>query len=387
MNLAIDSKPLRPSILQTQDYSGLQLYGLMVQSLSQEIVEWEVSSDGLSYSLLLKSSDSPALYVNGIRSLLNSTPIYRKTLFRKLRAIEEIHSGIRVSLVSRQNGFEKNFFLPNWVPVSGSNVVSLYRLDQVNSNQWDLFSDLGKREHSVFLVHSPEENYNLSLQGKLDYSADTATPLGMDLGEVSSYDTGLWACLWFGEKLQNNEKSVRLRESLKNFRFENGKSLFERQLTQIDPPCDQSKPFHRASSFHLSIGYDSFSPNYEMAALIKTHLTQQGWTVSLKSDSYYEPNYDCDAKILILRPIVGSCFHFLYSLLPLCKTRKSFEFIKGKILLFESHEDQQACRIQELEENCNAFHFLTKIPSLSFTRQRDINPMVQKLLIQENFVQ
>ncbi|MBS1969860.1 MAG: hypothetical protein JSU04_06110 [Bdellovibrionales bacterium] len=394
MKLAIDSLPLKKSLSQSTDYSGIQFFSLSHSALAESEIT-EVNS--LTYECRLPSTmqwddGSPVTgsdFLLGFKHLFAEKPLLRQLLFKDLKMMECKDDKIRFFLKKKNSFFSEILKMPFLTPAQSQlrGSSGAYRLDSQNEDQF-LFSKQrsvpGPQEILLRHIQSPEDNMKAFLLGEIDITSDTALPLHLDFQglPVQRHETGLFAGFEMSRRFYDLT-SLDSRKSLQN--LISSVSFEHIHFGKYDSWTLPSESNGKIEPCSIKIAFDPFYPNKEICTAVQEKLTAKGFKVELAVDDYYQPYQEYDLKFIIRRGL-GAHPYFRY--LSLIKEPGIYDnkaTLKSLARVYDSWEraeidDAGAIYLcDHLLEDAASFIPLFKIPSLSLNRTLSENPLLKFL--------
>jgi len=326
LRLAIDSFPLKNSIFDSFDHSGLQLYGLEHTPLHRRLkavrrpntTSWALYEIEIEPATWDDGSDiRPNDYVTGLRKLLAANPWLGKTAFRGLKQCSASRHTLRFEFQSDIPQFQELLELPNWVPFQEGKLSGNYRLslDSNKKGSWSITDTNSNKSGTVTVVHSPRENWQRYAEGELDFTADTALDLNEHGAHAIKSDSGLFAQIVFALHLPDWLQTF-LSTALTAVRFP---EEIERHWQRLDQDTHSTeRPLAPPSACPpLVLAYDDFYPNAIICAAIQTCLAELFQIeVKILKDNYYKPTLrPWDMKFAIHRALANTSLFRAYGLL------------------------------------------------------------------------
>lgn len=345
---AIDSLPLKRTIFETFDYSGLQVHGPAHVSLSQAALWTRLDAGGTRLELALEpglrwDDEEPitgADFARGMLEVFEANAFVKKVLFRHLTSLEPTRSGLVARFRKPSLRARECLSLPNFAPFRAPGLFSgAYAMEQRGPGEYRYRRrrrvDAPLDSFSVRDVKNPEENLLRFQEGSLDVTADTAFPFERwrELKEdpfFQSRETGLRAALLFGGELS--------RPQARDARGSIARVAGMTDLSDIlGGACSRTKrpeaddlplaPMPRA----LRLAYDHFYPNLEVCLRLARALKARGCEIELVEDDYYAPRRECDLRFSIVRDLCPGRYSF-YAAMPFNAVVRADQELRRRVL-------------------------------------------------------
>lgn len=394
MNIAIDSLPLKFSLSQSTDYSGIQFYSLCDKTLADtEIrkVEPLVYECRLPGSLTWEhgSRITGHDFLVGFKTLFHEKPYLKKILFKDLRTMECDQNRIRF-FIKKPNRFftdilKRPFITPGGDQARGKSGEYFFIGRKEKTFQFKRkYNSSGPEEILIHHILSPEENFQSFNRGEIDITADTALPLHLNFESLPTHrsDTGLYGGFEASHAFIKNT-SLEMRKQLTQ--VISRISFYDIHFNRYDAWTLPKTEFKIRTPLSLTIAYDPFYPNLEICENVKLHLENEGYKVALVEDNYYQPHQNFDMKYVIRRGYgVHSYFRYL-SLINDPGLREENFLLKSFAKVFAAWEnggidDTRANLLcDHLLAEAASFIPLFKIPSLYLSQTQAENPLLKYL--------
>jgi hypothetical protein len=382
LKIAIDSKPLSESLIDTYDYSGLQVFGLTQTTLG-DLIDQGFSTISESEAIFqipssLTWEDGSRVfacqYENGIKYLIKSNLFFGKLLFRNIETIHSSFNTLSIKFKSKHLFLDDLMRVPNLVPISESTnqFSGNYFLKPLNDG-YLLLPRTGEKKIFFKMIKTPEDNLKAFEEESIDITADTAFPFKQSATHRVS--TGLNFTLQFGKKIQGIE-SKRLRICIK-------KALNSQDYSSVF--YDYSD-HHYLEGQNFSLAYDNFYPNYDLAVLIKNKLEAMGAKVKIIEDDYYKPSALFDLKVSISRPLTNSKYiHYASKIMnPIVRfNTELFKKCFHQLVVLEQTGSMCSSLLNLIDQETPEIH-LHSLPSLYLSRANQENPIYSALRIKNN---
>lgn len=356
ISLNIDSYPLNSNLINTTDYSGIQLYSLLETSLFDLIKADRVTIDknqNISFSLHdLYWSDGTSInaehYIQGITTFLKKNVILKNLFLHLFEGIKLEKKNITFITSSSSLLCLEFLKIPNFVPLT-------HRIERVFSGNLELtsfskkkyflsphkYQNKSNQQVEIEICKSPSKNITNFLSGTKDVTCDTAFPAKkLETLQYSEFyqkqHCGLFAFIEVNNnflKRANGKLLPLIKATISKLRIKEIESLlWERTSTfsnksRIDTPVP---PIHLPSinkrelkNQVITISYHDFYPNQIVCEYIKEALQENaGLKCELIKRDYYNSSINKSDLTFNISYFISNSQFIRYSLMQMIAPNK-----------------------------------------------------------------